>query len=101
MEVFVIVFVLGALAVLIFKRPSSCVYYLALVDIFLRIIDYIVKNIPSNVVSDFLVKYLPTNVNSIIQNYTSGIFETVLLWLFLGIYVVFLYYTVCVFLKKK
>ena len=38
MDVVVIILVLGALAVLIFKRFGSFVYYVAFVDIFLRLI---------------------------------------------------------------
>ena len=101
MDIVVIVLVLGALAILIFKRPKSFVYYLVMCDIFLRIVSFIGNNLPIKALSSFINKYFPTSFTNIIEMYTSGIFTTVLLWLFLVVYIVFFISTLKIFLKKK
>ena len=51
MNVVIIVLVVGALAVLIFKRFSNIVYYVGIVDIFLRVLAFIAANIPIKEIS--------------------------------------------------
>ena len=102
MDVVVIIFVLGALAILIFKKqPKSIVYYITIMDMFFRILSFISSNIPIKVISNFINKYIPTSVNNIVESYTSGIFTTVLLWLLVVVYIIFLVSTVKIFLKKS
>lgn len=99
MDVVVIILVLGALAVLIFKRFGSFVYYVAFVDIFLRLIDFLGNNIPP--INGFINTYFPSSVSGIISMYSSGIFEIVLLWLLFANYVAFECYILKTFFKKK
>lgn len=101
MDVIVIILVLGALAVMIFKKFSSVIYYVSIVDIFLRIVAFLAANVPIAEFHNFLVKYFPSSVGGIISAYSSGIFETVLLWLLFANYVVFEYYIIRTFFKKK
>jgi len=101
MDVIVVILVLGALAVMIFKKFSSVIYYVSIVDIFLRIISFLAANIPIAEFSRFLTKYFPSSVSGIISAYSSGIFETVLIWLLFANYVVFEYYIIRTFFKKK
>lgn len=99
MDVVVVILVLAALAVLIFKRIGSFVYYVSFVDIFLRLIDFIGNNIPP--INGFINTYFPSSVAGIIRTYSSGIFTTVLLWLLFINYVAFEFYIVRTFFKKK
>jgi len=99
MEIVVVIIVLGGLAVLIFKRLEFFVFYIAIVDIFLRIVSFIGDNIP--VINEFLSKIFPSSIGNIIRTYSSGIFETVLLWLLVVVYSIFLFYSIRKFIKKK
>ena len=101
MDIVVIVLVVTAIAVMIFKKFSSIVYYIGIVDIFLRILDFIANNIPVSVVSNFINNYFPNSINHIIEMYSSGIFTTVLLWLLCIVYIILLFYLVRIFWKKK
>lgn len=101
MNLVVIVLVVGALAVLIFRRFSRFVYYIGIVDIFLKLLDYIANNVPITFLTNFINKYFPNSVASIIRSYTTGIFTTVLIWGLVIIYVILLFYLLKIFLKKK
>lgn len=101
MDIVIIILVLIALAVMIFKKFSSFVYYIGIVDIFLRILSFFAHNIPLRFLQDFLATYFPSSVSHIIQIYSSGIFETVLLWLLVIIYIMLDFYLIRTFFKKK
>ena len=101
MDIIVIIFILGAVAVMIFKKLNSFVYYIAMADILLRVINFMGDNIPIKVFTDFINKYFPSSLTDVINSYTSGLFATVLLWLLVAVYIMFLYYSIKVFLRKK
>jgi len=100
-DIVVVILVVAALAVLIFKRVSSFVYFIAIVDIFLRIIAFLASYVPIVEVRNFFANYFPNSVSGIISTYSSGIFETVLLWLLVINYIVFEFYIIRTFFKKK
>lgn len=101
MDIVLIIIVLGAVLVMIFKKFSSFVYYIAMVDIFLRILAFISANLPLAFLSNFLNTYFPKSISNIIEIYSSGIFEVVLMWLLLIVYCIFDCYIFKAFLKKK
>ena len=101
MDVVVIIFVLGAVAVMIFKKFNNLVYYIAFMDILFRVLAFIADNIPIDMISDLLSNYFPNSVSNVIDVYSSGIFTTVLIWLLVIIYIILDYYLIRLFLKKK
>ena len=101
MDIVLIIIVIGAVLVMIFKKFSSFVYYVALIDIFLRILAFISANLPLAFLSNFLNAYFPKSIPNIIQIYSSGIFETVFMWLLLIVYCIFDFYIARTFFKKK
>lgn len=101
MDIVLIIIVLGAVLVMIFKKFSSFVYYVGMVDIFLRILAFISANLPLAFLSNFINAYFPKSIPNIIEIYSSGIFEIVLLWLLLIVYCIFDFYIARTFFKKK
>ncbi len=101
MDIVVIVIVLLGLAVLVLKKNDSFVYYIAIVDIFLRILDFIANNIDLDVISQFINNNFPNNLFDLVASYTDGIFTTVIFWVLVFLYTVFLARTISVFMKKK
>lgn len=85
----------------VYRRFSSFIYSLAIVDIFLRLITFLKYNLGIPEIQNFLSKYFPESIGAIITHYSSGLLETILLWLYFGFYCVFLYYIVVYFFKKK
>ena len=92
----IIVIVLLLLSIFVFKKFSSFVYALAIIDIFLRIVDFLRVKIPLKELNIF-----PSNVPSILDKYTDGMLLDVLLWVYVFIYACFLVYITLYFIKKR
>lgn len=99
----IILIVAIILVIMFFKRFSSFVFFIAIVDIFLRILSFIKNNIGLPDVAALIGKYLPENIIAIINKYTGGIplLNTILEWAFIIIMIIFLSYIIKIFLKKK
>ena len=93
-----------ALVIFFFKRFSSFVYFVAIVEICLRILTSI-KNHSVPELHDLINKYIPENIPAIISKYThglaNGVVETIILLLFVIIMGIFLFYITRTFFKKK
>lgn len=104
MYIDLIVLIIGViLVVMFFKRFSSFVFFIAIVEIALRILAFIKNNIGLGDVSQLIGKYLPENIFAIIDNYAGSIptLCIVLKWIFVGFMGVFLFYIIKIFIKKK
>lgn len=99
----IIIIILTILVLVLFKRFSSFVLLMAIIDIFLRILTFIKYNIGLKDISAIISKYLPENMFNIIDNYTSNIktLNITLKWLFVFLMIIFLSYIVKLFLKNK
>jgi len=89
--------------VMFFKRFSSFVFFIAIIDIFLRILTFIKYNIGLNDVATVIGRYIPESMIAIIEKYTYSIplLCTILKWCFVGIMAIFLGYIVKIFIHKK
>lgn len=93
--------VLCIIVVMFFKRFSSFVFFIAIFDIFFRILAFVKDNINLPDVSAVMGKYLPTGILGIIYTYSSGLIATILSWCYVGIMVIFLFYITRIFISKK
>ncbi len=98
-----VLIILLILVVIFFQRFSSFVFFVAIVDIFLRIFAFIKNNIGLRDVAQVIGKYLPENVFEIINKYTGNIswLNIILKWCFVGIMFIFLIYIIKIFWNKK
>lgn len=104
MYIDLLVIIIGLILVLLFfKRFSSFVFFMAIVEIFLRIVTFVRSNIGLKDVSFILGKYFPENIFAIIDKYTYKMdtVNIILKWCFVGIMTIFLSYIIKIFLKKK
>ena len=85
----VVVIILLLLVLFFFRRFSSFVYAVAIIDIFFRIVTFLKDNVP-----------VP-ELKVLIGKYSSGIFYTILMWIFVFIYMCFLFYVTRTFIHKK
>lgn len=94
MEALVLILIIIIL-VLLFKRTfSSVIYATVMVDIALRLITFFTSELK-------IPCTLPVSLNGVITNFTTGIIQKVLLWTVFGVYVMFMFYTVRIFIRKK
>lgn len=97
----IVLIVLIFVVVMFFKRFSSFVFFMAIIDIFLRILTFIKYNIGLPDVAALIGKYLPESIMAIIDKYTNGLFQIILEWAFVIIMMIFLSYIVKIFIHKK
>ena len=63
----IVLLVLFILVVMYFNRFHSFVFFIAIVDIFLRIATFVKENIPMKDISNLIGKYLPESIPNIIK----------------------------------
>jgi hypothetical protein len=99
----IVLIVLIIVVIMFFKRFSSFVFFMAIVEIFLRILTFIKNNIGLPDVAALINKYIPENMFTIIDEYTSTIplLNIILKWLFVLIMAIFLSYIIKIFMNKK
>ena len=96
----IIVLILLAVVIFLFRRFSSFVYAVAIIDIFLRILTFIRDNsVPE--LKSLIGKYFPESIAAIICNYYSGILYTILILIYVIIFAIFLGYITKYFIKKR
>jgi len=94
----IILVVVLIIIIAVFRDFRSFLYAFAIVDILLRIINFICSQISA--VNEVLGK-IPSSIASMIRAESSGTLETVLLWGYVVLYVLFLTYLIPAFFRKK
>lgn len=97
----IVIVVLLLIVVFCFRRFSSFVYSFAIIDIFLRILNFIQNNLPVKEIQNLIGKYFPNSIEAVIRGYSSGIIETILMWAYTVLYIIFLSYVIKTFIHKK
>ena len=97
----VVLVVLIVIVIMFFKRFSSFVFFMAIVDILLRILTFIKNNIGLPDLAAVIDNYIPESILAIVSNYTDGILYTIIAWAYIVIMAIFLFYNTKFFIKKK
>ena len=97
----VVLIVLLVFVIIYSKRLQTYMFGFGMIDILFRILNLINGFIPIKEIKNFINTYIPASIPSVINHYTTGIFNIVLIWVYIVIMAVFLYYIVRVFVKRK
>ena len=97
----IIIALLIVATIIFFRKFSNVVYIICIIDIFLRILNKLDLLLEVPEFSNLVNKYFHSSMQNIINSYSSGIINTILSWILLGIYVVFLFYVIRTFFRKK
>ncbi|MBQ2409410.1 MAG: hypothetical protein II309_08245 [Bacilli bacterium] len=97
----VVFLVLCGLVVFFFKRFSSFIYFVAMTDIFLRIVTFIKVEITKGDIYAILDKYIPNNIPSILDAYADGLLLKIFIWLYVIAFIIFETYIIRTFFRKK
>ena len=90
MDIVIILILLIAVA-LIFKRLDNTIIAFGLIDVFLRIVNFIGNNTTKSI-NDFINKYLPSSIEAVIRGHTTGALETILVWVYVFLMMMFWYF---------
>ena len=97
----IVLLLLLVLTIIFFRRFSNIVYVICIVDIFLRILDRLDHLLGVKEFSNLVNKYFHDSLLHVINSYTTGTVNLILVWLLLVIYIVFLVYVIRTFFRKK
>ncbi len=84
-----------------FRRFSKTVYAVAIIDIFLRLLNYISTNIGIPGFNDWVKSIFPESIPGLLNNYMSGIFLTIFVWIYVILMSAFLFYVIRTFIRKR
>ena len=90
----IIILVLLGLVIFVFRKFSSFIYSVVIIDLFFRIVGYVlIKFKVDNI--------LPGSIPSMMDRYIDGTLYDFLEWVYVGIYAIFLVYIVLYFINKR
>ena len=90
----IIILVLLGLVIFVFRKFSSFVYSVVIIDLFFRIVDYVlIKFKVDNI--------LPKSIPAMMTKYINGTLYDFLEWVYVGIYAIFLGYIIIYFVNKR
>lgn len=101
MDVIILIAIIVLFVFLFKKTFSSFVYAVAVTDIFFRIITYLKIKLTSGTLYAFLDKNIPSNIPAVIEKYTNYEFSTVLIWGYVILMIIFEFYAIRTFMRKK
>ena len=97
----IVLIVLIIFVVIYSKRFQTYFLGFGMIDIAFRILNIIKGYIPNKNIIKLINTYIPSSVYDVICKYTNGIFETVLVFIYVVIMAIFLYYIIRIFIKRK
>lgn len=97
----IVLIVLIAFIIFFFKDFSCFVYFIALFDILLRIFTFIKLNIPLKDIAAVINNYIPESIPALLAKYISGLPYTIIVWAYVIIFIIFEFYIIRTFWKKK
>ncbi len=86
-----VIFIILLIVALVFKKVSNVIIFFGLIDVFLRILDYIGKNTIADV-NNIINKIFPDSIPAIISTYSTGTLESILMWAYVLLMILFVYY---------
>lgn len=86
-----VIFIVLLIVALVFKKTSNVIIFFGLIDVFLRILDYIGKNTIDEV-NNIINKIFPDSIPAIIKAYSEGTLESILMWGYILLMILFVYY---------
>lgn len=97
----IIVVVLIIVSFAWFRRFSKPVYAIAIMDIFFRLIHFVSKNIGIPGFHGWVKVIFPKSIPDLFSSYMKGTVLTVFTWIYVVFMIIFLFYTVRSFIRKK
>ena len=101
MTVQLLVFILALVAIIFFfKNFNACVYFIVMIDIFLRIVTYLMENYLRADAFSFL-SVIPSSVLEIFNSFELGIINEILVVIYIIVYIIFEVLLIRFFIKRK
>ena len=97
----IVLFAILVLIIIFFRDAKSLIYGLGIIEIFLRLLEFLVTKLNVAEINKVYNAYMPRNILDIFDGYSSGLLYQILEWSFFICMVWFLVYLVKYFFKRK
>lgn len=97
----VVFLVLLVLVLFLCKDLKSFVYFIGIVDVFLKLLHFVKVQVNVYELTVLIDKYFPSSVLGIVGKYVNGILYDVFVWLYVVCIAMFLFYLIKYFFKRK
>lgn len=97
----IILLVLIAIIIIFFKDFKCFIYAMGIIEIFFQIMNFVKNNIEVSEISSLIDKYIPYSIVEIINRYSTGLFNIILVWLFVICMACLDFYLIKYFFKRK
>lgn len=97
----IVLAVLVIIVIIYSKRLQTYMFGFGMIDILFRILNIINGFIPSKNIQGIINTYVPASIPAVINKYTNGLLNTVLILIYVIIMAIFLYYIIKIFIKRK
>ncbi len=89
------------IVVFFFKDFKSVVYFLAIVEIFFRLVHIIVNKLAIASLTTVVNSYIPASIASILAKYSNGLLYDILIWGLIILFIFFEFYLIKYWIKKN
>ena len=101
MTIELVVFIIAlALIIFIFKNFNASIYFIVMVDIFLRLVTYLFEHYLRADTFSFL-ESLPSSLLEVVNSFSLGILNEIFVAIYIAIYIIFEVLLIRFFIKRK
>ena len=83
----IVILILMVLVLFFFRKFSSFIYFKV--------------ELTTGVIYDFINQYVPANIEAVLANYSSGLLYTILLWAYVLAMIIFEFYIIRIFFRRR
>ena len=97
-SIIIIAVILLIIAIFSSKKTNVFIAF-GLIDVFLRIMNYVGNHTISEI-NSIINKIFPDSIGAIIKNYSTGVLQDILMWVYVFLMALFFYYVLRMLLKR-
>lgn len=97
----IIIIILIVATIIIYRDVKFIAYLLTGIEVLFRVIHYIGDHIKFINLNSFIDKFFPSSLFTVADKYTSGLVYDIISWTLILAFILFIYYLVIYFIKKK
>lgn len=97
----IIIILLITLVAILYKDVRFVVYLITTIEVLLRVLHFVGDNIRFINLNSFIDKIFPKSLFTMFSKYTTGIIYDIISWTLIIGFVLFIYYMIMYFIKKK
>jgi len=97
----IIILALIVIVVIIRKDFKCFIYSLGVIEIFFRVMNFIANNIGIAELTKVIKTYIPSSIITVLNNYSNGLLNTILVWIFVIFMGILDFYLIKYLIKRK